>query len=360
MTRWARTRAAAGRSMPRVCREWTAATATTRATCGPGEPAAGPPCGRRWSRPRPAGSRRCRSFGRRTRRRRARQAGRGRAGDQSLGRRAGGAARSGRRGDPGRGGRDRSARQGRSRGLGLGRRRRVRGGRSCRPMPGHCRTGRLPAPAHRRRRARRGRGQRLRPGRRRWRGRRCRGRTGDTAFPAGGRRVHQVPDPIHHGRVQARQGAQLDVQSFLLNAIQQFLALQAQLFGQLVHAHRQRQLLPDAAPVSRAGLDPGLYRGVLDDSFRSHKTKADGGRLAGRPDIGFYQNPGRRPIGRRSGSRTGARPGRNRRVIDSPGRGSTALPEPRSIPLVTSGSARSVREAPRGRIPGPGSAPSFG
>ena len=65
------------------------------------------------------------------------------------------------------------------------------------------------------------------------------------------------PDPIHHGRVETGQGADLDVQAPLLNAFEQLLALQAQLFGQLVNARRQRQLLPDATPVSRAGLGPG-------------------------------------------------------------------------------------------------------
>ncbi len=93
------------------------------------------------------------------------------------------------------------------------------------------------------------------------------GRRGAPGFPPGSR-LHHRPDPIHHGRVQTRQGAHLDVQALLLNAFQQLVALQAQLLGQLVHAHRQRQLLPDATPVPRAGLIPVRCMDVRYGSIR--------------------------------------------------------------------------------------------
>jgi hypothetical protein len=43
------------------------------------------------------------------------------------------------------------------------------------------------------------------------------------------------------------------------------LTLQAQFFGQLVNARRQRQLLPDLTPVSQAGHDLGVFSKVRID-----------------------------------------------------------------------------------------------
>ena len=98
-------------------------------------------------------------------------------------------------------------------------------------------------------------------GGRRGLGRRTGGRRGTLGFISGRRLFHQSPDPVHHRRVEARQGTDLDVESPLLNAVQQLLTLQAQLFGQLVNAHRQRQLLPDVSSGLPGWTRPGSNSG---------------------------------------------------------------------------------------------------
>jgi hypothetical protein len=76
---------------------------------------------------------------------------------------------------------------------------------------------------------------------------------------------HQLSDALNRGRLEAGQRAGLDVEAPLLNALDQLLTLQAQFFGQLVNANRQRQLLPASVPVSQAGRDLGVVSMVRID-----------------------------------------------------------------------------------------------
>ena len=93
------------------------------------------------------------------------------------------------------------------------------------------------------------------------------GRAGARRLRSARRLIHQLPDPIHHRRVETGQGVGLDVQTPLLDALEQLLTLQAQFFGQLVNARRQRQLLPDLTPVSQASRDLGVFSMVRVDQF---------------------------------------------------------------------------------------------
>jgi hypothetical protein len=233
-------RAGARAPMPRVGRERPATPRPVPSPCKT-DPGSGPGARSRPWRTRPCSGRR------RTRARRARsrarpgwahQARGGRTRDQTLGHRA-----------DRRGRRSRSARH-RGTGTGAERRRgrtagRRRGGRplpgSHRPAPGRPGGAGLGRGRGGRRRRVHGRvrgGRSHRPARlrdpacrHRPRGRtpdhRCRGQTRSPGFPSGSRLVHQPADPLHHRRVEARQGADLDVQALLLNAIQQLMALQA-------------------------------------------------------------------------------------------------------------------------------------
>jgi hypothetical protein len=92
----------------------------------------------------------------------------------------------------------------------------------------------------------------------------------------GHRLIHQLPNSIHHLRVETRQGIRLDVETPLLDALEQFLALQAQLFRQLMNARRQRQLLPDLTPVSQASRDRRVFSIVRVDLFCSYRGPACG------------------------------------------------------------------------------------
>jgi hypothetical protein len=90
-------------------------------------------------------------------------------------------------------------------------------------------------------------------------------RTRTRRIVAAPRLVHQLTDSIDHGRVQTGQWVGLHVQTPLLNALEQLLTRQAQFFGQLVNARRQRQLLPASTPVSQAGRDLGVFSMVRID-----------------------------------------------------------------------------------------------
>jgi hypothetical protein len=79
------------------------------------------------------------------------------------------------------------------------------------------------------------------------------------------RLIHQLSDALNRGRLEAGQRAGLDVEAPLLNALDQLLTLEAQFFGQLVNANRQRQLLPASIPVSQAGRDLGVVSMVRID-----------------------------------------------------------------------------------------------
>jgi hypothetical protein len=96
--------------------------------------------------------------------------------------------------------------------------------------------------------------------------------------------IHQLPDPIHHRRVETGKRISLDVKAPLLNALNQLLTFQAQFFGQLVNARRQRQLLRDLIPVSQANRDLGVYSNIRVDLVRS-----DPGRRA--VVLVFLKNP---------------------------------------------------------------------
>ena len=76
-----------------------------------------------------------------------------------------------------------------------------------------------------------------------------------------GRRLHQVPDPPHHGRVEAGQGAGLHVQPPLLDPFDQLRTLQPQLFRQLMDTRGQRRLLLGGAHAPATS--PGAARSVL-------------------------------------------------------------------------------------------------
>ena len=103
-----------------------------------------------------------------------------------------------------------------------------------------------------------------------WRWRRGH-RRGGPAWRGGCRRlpalrlIHQLSDALNRGRLEAGQRAGLDVEAPLLNALDQLLTLEAQFFGQLVNANRQRQLLPASVPVSQAGRDLGVVSMVRID-----------------------------------------------------------------------------------------------
>ena len=93
--------------------------------------------------------------------------------------------------------------------------------------------------------------------------------------PFARRLIHQLPDSIHHRRVETGQSVGLDVKAPLLDALEQLLTLQAQLSGQLVNARRQRQLLPDLTPVSQASQDPGVFSMVRIDRWIRIRRRPD-------------------------------------------------------------------------------------
>jgi hypothetical protein len=68
----------------------------------------------------------------------------------------------------------------------------------------------------------------------------------------------QVPDPVNGRLIQTGEVARLDIKPPAQNPLQQLRALQTQLFGQLVHSRRQRQLLQNRVPVFRVRHNPGL------------------------------------------------------------------------------------------------------
>jgi len=152
------------------------------------------------------------------------------------------------------------------------------------------------ARARRSRHGRRGRGHRDEPGR--------------GAFNSGRRIIHLIQslDPVHHRRIETGQSTDLDVESPLLNSVEQLLTLEIQLFGQLMNARRQRQLLPDVTPASRAGHDPGKFWVVRVDLIGSDPGltgRRDGLEPISRDAVSPVAGPGRRR--RRAGYRTGRR-----------------------------------------------------
>ena len=82
-----------------------------------------------------------------------------------------------------------------------------------------------------------------------------------------GRFVDQLFDPIDHRGIEARQRAWFNVKAPLLDAFNQFRALKAQFFRQLVDTDGQRQLLLGGAPAMEAGLARSV--GIMHGSDRS-------------------------------------------------------------------------------------------
>jgi hypothetical protein len=118
-----------------------------------------------------------------------------------------------------------------------------------------------------------------------------------------GRRLsHQLPDPLHGRRVETGQGAYLDFKPPILDPLEQLLALQSQLFRQLVNTRGQRQLLPELTPDGRGKHDLGMNSSVMSASSGTGLFMLNSPRREGNSVPDFPGGHGRTTQLRRPGS----------------------------------------------------------